>query len=96
MLVATIGNLMGACTTYCLGRGAGTVASPTSARVRRAGTLLARYGPPAMLLSWVPLIGDVLVALAGAARMPFWRFAVWTAVGKCARYVAVVLAVDRF
>jgi membrane protein YqaA with SNARE-associated domain len=48
-----------------------------------------------MLLSWVPLIGDVLVALAGAARMPFWRFAIWTALGKCARYVAVALAVDK-
>jgi membrane protein YqaA with SNARE-associated domain len=48
-----------------------------------------------MLMSWVPLIGDVLVALAGAARMSFWRFAIWTALGKCARYVAVALAVDR-
>jgi membrane protein YqaA with SNARE-associated domain len=48
-----------------------------------------------MLLSWVPLIGDVLVALAGAAMMPFWRFAMWTALGKGARYVAVALAVDQ-
>jgi membrane protein YqaA with SNARE-associated domain len=48
-----------------------------------------------MLLSWVPLVGDVLVALAGAARMPFGMFAVWTALGKCARYVAVALAVDQ-
>ena len=96
MLVATTGNVLGACTTYWLGRGAVSVASPTSVSVRRAGALLARYGPPAMLLSWVPLIGDVLVGLAGAARMPFWRFAVWTTFGKCARYLAVALAVDRF
>ena len=95
VLVATLGNFLGACTTYWLGRRAVTVASPTSARVQRAGVLLARYGPPAMLLSWVPLVGDVLVALAGAARMPFAMFAVWTALGKCARYVAVALAVDR-
>ena len=95
VIVATTGNLLGACTTYWLGRGAVTVASPTSAKVRRAGALLARYGPPAMLLSWVPLIGDVLVALAGAAKMPFWRFAIWTALGKGARYVAVALAIDQ-
>ena len=49
-----------------------------------------------MLLSWVPLIGDVLVALAGAARMPFWKFAAWTAVGKCGRYVAVAVAVAQW
>ena len=95
VIVATTGNLLGACTTYWLGRGTATIAAPTSARMRRAGALLARYGPPAMLLSWIPLIGDVLVALAGAAGMPFWRFAAWTAIGKCARYVAVALAFDR-
>jgi membrane protein YqaA with SNARE-associated domain len=95
VLVATAGNCLGAWTTYWLARAAFTVASPTSERVRRAGALLARYGPPAMLLSWVPLIGDVLVALAGAAMMPFWSFAAWTAVGKCARYVAVALAIPQ-
>jgi membrane protein YqaA with SNARE-associated domain len=48
-----------------------------------------------MLLSWVPLIGDVLVAMAGAAAMPFWWFAAWTAAGKLARYLAVALAVQQ-
>jgi membrane protein YqaA with SNARE-associated domain len=95
VLVATAGNALGACSTYWLARGAVAAASPTSEKVRHASALLARYGPPAMLLSWVPLIGDVLVALAGAARMPFWSFAAWTAAGKCARYVAVALAVDQ-
>lgn len=93
VLVATAGNALGACTSYWLGRAAVTVASPDSGKVRRAGALLARYGPPAMLLSWVPLVGDVLVVLAGAARMPFWTFAVWMTVGKGARYVAVALAI---
>ena len=95
VVVATSGNLLGACTTYWLCRAAVTAASPTSPSVGRAGALLARYGPPAMLLSWVPLIGDVLVALAGAARMPFWRFAIWAALGKSARYVAVALVAHR-
>ena len=95
VLVATAGNLLGAGTTYWLGRGAGILAAPASARVQRAAALLARYGPPAMLLSWVPLIGDVLVAMAGAAAMPFWRFAAWTAAGKLARYIAVALAVQH-
>ena len=94
--VATTGNVLGACTTYWLARAAVAFASPTSARARHAGALLARYGPPAMLLSWVPMIGDVLVLLAGAARMPVWRFVAWTTLGKGARYVAVALAVERF
>lgn len=48
-----------------------------------------------MLLSWVPLVGDVLVLLAGGTRMPIGTFIWWTTLGKCARYVAVALAVER-
>jgi membrane protein YqaA with SNARE-associated domain len=95
VLVATAGNTLGACTTYWLGRAAITVASPTSQKVQRASALLRRFGAPAMLLSWVPFIGDVLVILAGAARMSFWVFFAWTTAGKCARYTAVALAVQR-
>jgi|SRR5687768_17711588 len=92
VLIATAGNTLGACTTYWLGRAAVTAVAPTSPRVERASALLQRHGPPAMLLSWVPIIGDVLVGVAGAARMPFWRFAAWTTIGKGARYVAVAMA----
>jgi membrane protein YqaA with SNARE-associated domain len=94
--VATVGNTLGACTTYWLARGAVAVAPAGSERTRRASALLAKYGTPAMLLSWVAFIGDVLVLLAGAARMPMWRFIGWTTVGKGARYVVVALAVERF
>lgn len=95
VLVATAGNTLGACTTYWLGRAAITVVSPASPRVQRASALLQKRGAPAMLLSWVPLVGDVLVVLAGAAKMPFWTFVAWTTAGKCARYVAVALAIQR-
>jgi membrane protein YqaA with SNARE-associated domain len=96
VLVATVGNTLGACTTYWLARAAVAIAPAGSERTRRASALLAKYGAPAMLLSWVPLIGDVLVVLAGAARMPLWRFIGWTTLGKAARYVAVALAIERF
>jgi membrane protein YqaA with SNARE-associated domain len=94
VFVATAGNTLGAC--YWLARAAVAVASPYGERTRRASALLAKYGAPAMLLSWVPIIGDVLVLLAGAARMPIWRFIGWTTLGKGARYVAVALIVERF
>jgi membrane protein YqaA with SNARE-associated domain len=96
VLVATAGNTLGACTTYWLARAAVTVVPPRGERTRRASALLARYGAPAMLLSWLPLVGDVLVLLAGAARMRVWTFIGWTTVGKASRYVVVALAVERF
>jgi membrane protein YqaA with SNARE-associated domain len=95
VLVATLGNTLGAWTTYWLGQAAITVAPPASPKAERAAALLQRYGPPAMLLSWVPLVGDVLVVVAGAAKMHFWTFALWTTAGKCARYLVVAMAVQR-
>ena len=88
--VATAGNYLGACTTYWLARYATDRARPApSRRLANASRLISRYGAPALLLSWVPLIGDALVALAGVAHMPFLAFSVWTIVGKAVRYVAV-------
>lgn len=89
--VATIGNFLGACTTYALGRGAARAlaAREPSRAARRAAETVSRYGAPALLLSWVPLIGDALVAAAGMARMHVGAFAAWTVVGKAARYLIV-------
>jgi membrane protein YqaA with SNARE-associated domain len=96
VLVATAGNYLGACTTYWLGRraaqalggGRGAAEPPDT----RSAKLLRRFGPPALLLSWVPILGDALVALAGAVRMPFGAFSLWAAAGKALRYAAVAWA----
>lgn len=95
VLVATAGNYLGACTTYWLGRRASRALGSRrveSAKAERAARLLARYGGPALLLSWVPVVGDALVAGAGAVRMPFLGFSVWVAVGKGLRYLVVAWA----
>ncbi len=95
VLVATAGNYLGACTTYYLGwravrlLGTGRAAPVSGSRTTR---LLGRYGQPMMLLSWVPVVGDALVAAAGAVRMPFAAFSFWVALGKGLRYAAVAWA----
>ncbi len=94
VVVATAGNYLGACTTYWMARLATDAGTPPSSKMRRAAAILARYGAPALLLSWVPLIGDALVLLAGAAHTPFWTFSTWTVLGKGARYVVVAIASD--
>jgi membrane protein YqaA with SNARE-associated domain len=55
----------------------------------RAVSLLERFGQPALLLSWVPVIGDAIVALAGAVGIHFVPFSLWVFAGKLARYAAV-------
>lgn len=95
VLVATAGNYLGACTTYLLARKAATIVASRRARQEpapRAVRLVAERGAPILLLSWVPLIGDALVAAAGAAGTPFLAFSIWTALGKFLRYAAVAWA----
>ena len=46
--------------------------------------MVRRYGAPVLLLSWAPILGDALVAVAGGIEMPFWRFVGWVVAGKAA------------
>lgn len=94
--VATAGNFLGAATTWWIGRAAARALrrrGPSSPRQQQAMVLLRRFGPPALLFSWVPLIGDAIVASAGAAGIGFAAFAAWTIPGKLARYALVAAAV---
>ncbi len=94
--VATIGNYLGSCTTYWLARRAAGAFDRTNALQQsdsRAARLIRRFGQPALLLAWVPIIGDAMVALAGGLKMPFVAFSIWTALGKLLRYIAVAWAV---
>jgi membrane protein YqaA with SNARE-associated domain len=99
VLVATVGNVLGSCTTYWIGRRAArALVEPhkvTSGRVR-AERLLRRYGGPALLLSSLPVLGDALVALAGATKVPFRSFLFWVTLGKGVRYAVVAWTVSGF
>ncbi len=95
VLVATAGNYLGACTTYWLGRRARQVLEPRMSaqpQRQRAVKLLRRWGQPALLLSWVPLLGDALVVVAGSLALPFGAFSLWVVIGKGLRYLAVAWA----
>lgn len=71
---------------------ASTLASASAPRSRadqRAMQWLARFGPKACLLSWLPVVGDPLCAVAGWLRLPFWPCVAYMAVGKFARYLTM-------
>lgn len=89
LAVATAGNTLGAVTTYWLARTAAGAIEPKGAALR-ALKIVARYGYPALLFSWVPVIGDAIVAAAGAAKMAFVPFLLLTALGKLLRYAALI------
>lgn len=48
-----------------------------------------RLGPPTLLLSWLPIVGDPLCTLAGWLRLSFWPSLAYMAIGKFLRYLAM-------
>jgi len=88
--LATLGNTLGGLTTYGVGRLIPQRKVPDG----RALAWVRRYGAVALLLSWVPVIGDALCAAAGWLRVPLWSSSLAMLLGKLARYLAVAQAVS--
>ena len=80
--VATLGNTAGGMTTYLIGRFLPQKELKQLERVKR-------YGAPALVLAWLPLVGDSLCLAAGWLRMNWIVALGCMAVGRCARYIAV-------
>jgi membrane protein YqaA with SNARE-associated domain len=91
LLVATIANTAGSMTTYWLGRVGKRVPHP--AQLDRHVQWFERYGSPSLIWAWVPLVGDVLVIIAGWLRLNPWYCLLWIALGKAARYAVLAVAV---
>lgn len=48
-----------------------------------------RFGPPLLLLSWLPVVGDPLCTLAGWLRLSWRECLVYIAIGKTLRYLFI-------
>lgn len=101
---ASAGNIAGGLLTWAMGRGLAGVwrqrqaarpsagpPAPPGRLERRARAWLARWGAPACVLSWLPGVGDPLLLVAGALRLPAGPCLAWMAAGKAGRY-ALILA----
>lgn len=92
ILVATAGNTVGGAITWWMGYGSevayehATHRPPSEARPLR---WLRRFGAKACLLSWLPIVGDPLCAVAGWLKLPFWPCVFYMAVGKFLRYLVM-------
>ena len=53
---------------------------------------LKRFGPKACVLSWLPVVGDPLCAVAGWLKLPFWPCVGWMALGKFLRFLLYTVA----
>lgn len=85
VLIATMGNSLGGLTNVILGR-----FFPLREKSRwqeKAVGWLKRYGAATLLLSWMPVIGDLLCLLAGWMRISWGPVLFFLCLGKTLRYV---------
>jgi membrane protein YqaA with SNARE-associated domain len=102
LIVATVGNTLGGALTWWMGLVAhraaerltnhhhpAAITPPDHDKIghRQALRWLERHGAVACLLSWLPIVGDPLCAVAGWLRLPFWPCIAFMAVGKFGRYL---------
>ena len=93
VIVASVGNVLGSCVTYALGRWLADYQTHrwfplTPPQMARAEGWFHRWGLWVLLLSWAPG-GDLAVAMAGVLRVPVWQFLLLVTLAKTGRYAVV-------
>lgn len=92
--VATVGNFLGACTTYGIGFWGSAFFMHRVLRIEvdqteRAAAIFRKYGSWSLMLSWLPVVGDPLCLAAGSLRLNFILFSLFVFIGKFARYAFI-------
>ncbi|BCK88437.1 inner membrane protein YqaA [Sideroxyarcus emersonii] len=85
LLLGTLGNTLGGMVTFGMGW-----LLPQTQQLKHVEKVR-KYGTPALMLAWVPLIGDALCLAAGWLRLSWWQAALFIAIGKFARYWVVAV-----
>jgi membrane protein YqaA with SNARE-associated domain len=89
LLLGTLGNTLGGMVTFGMGW-----VLPQTQQLKHVEKLR-RYGTPALMLAWVPLIGDALCLAAGWLRLSWWQAALFMAIGKFSRYWMIAIIIQN-
>ena len=97
-IVATTGNVIGSLGNWWLGRAAlrwrdrrWFPVKPAS--LEKATAWFNAWGQPALLMSWLPGVGDAVTVAAGVLRVPLLTFLLLVALAKGGRYAVLLGAV---
>lgn len=95
LILASLGNTLGGATNYLIGM----VLDPQKVRSRinnpKKFDLFVKYGSQygayLGLISWVPIIGDPLILIAGFLRVRVIPLVLWMLLAKTARYAIIII-----
>lgn len=97
LIVASLGNTLGAVVNWVLGRFLSHFRDRRWFPLKpgdyeRVERWYSRYGVWSLLLSWLPFGGDALTVVAGALRTRLLPFVLLVGIGKTARYAVLTAA----
>lgn len=101
VLAGLVGTIAGSWVAYAVGRGGrlelferhGERFHMGPAQIARADRWFQRYGEPAVLFGrLIPLVRAFVSLPAGVARMPFWRFTIYSLIGALPWVLGLALA----
>jgi membrane protein YqaA with SNARE-associated domain len=100
IIVAALGNIIGGLSTFWIGYKSGDIiakklSSDNQKQYDKASRIIEKYGSFAMIISWVPIIGDIIVALGGVLKTPIAASIFWMSIGKFLRYLLIGLTTIR-
>lgn len=95
VLVATLGNTLGAVVNWLLGRYLLHFQDRrwfyfSREQIARAQRWYNRYGFWSLLMAWLPVGGDTLTLIAGVMKVRLGLFLLLVGAGKALRYISVV------
>lgn len=101
IIVATLGNTLGSVVNWAIGRYLSHFREAKwfpvkPAKFERYQQWYQKWGVWSLLLSWMPIIGDPLIVLAGVARTWLVVFVPVVLVAKAVRYMVVAGVVGVF
>ena len=92
IIVATLGNTLGAMTTWGLGVLAAKkfpAAELLSENKQKALDVLKRKGIWTLFFTWLPVVGDALCFAGGWLKLPFFQACLIILLGKFGRYAVI-------
>ncbi len=93
VFIATLGNVCGSVITYAMGRYGFQFSHRwfqiSDTKIKRAKQHFQRWGTPALLFAWLPILGDPLCLVAGSLRYSLLYFIALVSIGKLARYTLI-------
>ncbi|WAR44840.1 YqaA family protein [Methylomonas rapida] len=95
VIVATVGNSLGALTTWWLGLWAAKkypAETMLSDKQRKSLSTVRQWGSWALLFSWLPVVGDGLCFAGGWLRLSLLSSLLAIFFGKALRYIAIAYA----